>query len=67
MSDIVTVISNVGFPIACVVFMGYYVRELTSSHKLEIEQLTTKIGDMCLSIQKLTDKVEQLINERGEK
>ena len=40
--DFITLVQNVGFPIACVAFLAVYVKELTKTHKEEIAQLTEK-------------------------
>ena len=67
MEEIVNVISNVGFPIACVLLMAYYIRELTNNHKQEVNELTKNLSTMCLSIQQLADKIDILVRkEEGE-
>ena len=65
MDFFVTLVQNVGFPIACVAFLGTYVKELTKAHKEEIAQLTEKLGKQTLTIQKLVDKIDELL--RGDK
>lgn len=37
--DIVQIISNVGFPIACVIGLGWYVKYVTDKHEKEIKEL----------------------------
>ena len=37
--DIVNIISNVGFPIACVIGLGWYVKYVTDKHEHEIKDL----------------------------
>lgn len=59
--DFITFVQNVGFPIACVVFLAVYVKELTKIHKEEIAQLTGKLGKQTLTIQKLVDKIDELL------
>lgn len=59
--DFITLVQNVGFPIACVTFLGIYVKELTNAHKEEITQLTEKLGKQTLTIQKLVDKIDELL------
>lgn len=59
--DFMTLVQNVGFPIACVTFLGIYVKELTNAHKEEIAQLTEKLGKQTLTIQKLVDKIDELL------
>lgn len=57
----IEVVQNVGFPIACVAFLGVYVKELTKAHKEEIKQLSDKLGKQTLTIQKLVDKIDELL------
>lgn len=68
--DITSLISNVGFPIACVIGMAYYIREQQklfkeelasqrAEHKEEVKELTNTIGNNTLVVQKLVDILEQ--------
>ena len=66
-SALTDLITGVGFPIACVLLMAYYIRELTNNHKQEVNELTKNLSTMCLSIQQLTDKIDMLVRkEEGE-
>ena len=52
MSEITTIITTVGFPIAACVAMGWvYVNE--------IKQMTKAITDMTIAVNKLSDKIEE--------
>ena len=53
-TDLLTFINTCGFPIACVLLLAYYVRELTNSHKEEIQQLSEKLDIMSEAISKLS-------------
>ena len=53
-TDLLTFINTCGFPIACVLLLAYYVRELTNSHKEEIQQLSEKLDVMSDAISKLS-------------
>jgi hypothetical protein len=64
--DIVEVISNVGFPIACVIALAYYVREINNQHKTEVDDLRTAIENNTLVITKLIDRLD-LDMKGGEK
>ena len=59
--DFITLVQNVGFPIACVACLAVYVKDLTKTHKEEIAQLTEKLGKQTLTIQKLVDKIDELL------
>ena len=59
--DFITLVQNVGFPIGCVVFLAKYVTYLTKLHKAEVDQLTKKLSEQTLTIQKLVDKIDELL------
>ena len=63
--DFITIVQNVGFPIACVAFLAVYVKDLTKTHKDEVNALTAKLAEQTLTIQKLVDKIDELL--RGDK
>lgn len=50
MGDIVSLISNVGFPIACVICMGMYINTT-------VKELSKTIADNTLVIEKLLTKL----------
>lgn len=62
--EVVNLIQNLGFPIACVVGLGLYVRELTNQHKQEIKELSTAIENNTLIITKL---YERFVDQEDEK
>jgi hypothetical protein len=64
--EIVDIISNVGFPIACVIGLAYYVREINNQHKTEVDDLRTAIENNTLVITKLIDRLD-LEMKGGEK
>ena len=52
MNDIVSIISNVGFPIACVVFMAWYINNtMKENNKI--------LNDLNVTINKLMEKLEK--------
>ena len=66
---VLTAISTVGFPIACCVGMGWYVKyttdknredltTLNTQHKEEMCTVTTAINNNTLALQKLTDRMD---------
>ena len=61
----VELVQNVGFPVACVACLAAYIKDLTKTHKEEIAKLTEKLGKQTLTIQKLVDKIDELL--RGDK
>ena len=57
MSDVVTIISTVGFPIAACVFMGWYVKYINDMHKVEIDKLSEALNNNTIALQRLVDKL----------
>ena len=67
-SSIVTVISQVGFPIAMCLVMAWYVkdtndkhreevRQLNEQHNEEMQQVTAALNNNTLALQRLCDKL----------
>lgn len=61
MDEFVTLISNVGFPIACVIFMWYYMMKMTDAHKEEIDSVKDALNQNTLVLQKLVDKLDKVV------
>lgn len=57
----IELVQNVGFPVACVACLAVYVKDLTKTHKEEIAKLTEKLGKQTLTIQKLVNKIDELL------
>lgn len=66
---IVQIISTVGFPIACCIAMGVYVKyivdkdreevaDLNRQHREEMSEVTTAINNNTLALQSLTDHLK---------
>lgn len=55
---IITLVGSLGFPIAACIAMGFFVREMLSSHREESNKMTEAIQNNTLVIQKLIDKME---------
>jgi hypothetical protein len=62
-SGIVDIISTVGFPIACVVALGWYVKELDKEHKQEVDSLAEQIAKMNVLIEKIIDRIDLVFKE----
>lgn len=58
MQDVITIINTVGFPIACVMFLGFYINKLSSQHKEESEKFAEALNNNTLVLQKLCDKMD---------
>lgn len=61
MEQITSLIATTGFPIAMCMIVCYYVYIKDKSHKEEIDKLSDAVNKQTMSIQKLIDKIEQLI------
>ena len=70
MSNVVQLISTVGFPIVCSIAMGWYVKYTTdknreqidsmnAQHKAEMQTVTSAINNNTLALQKLSDNLEK--------
>lgn len=53
------IISNVGFPIACVIGMALYIKEQQKTHKEEVKELSSAVTNNTLVLQKLVDLLER--------
>ena len=58
-SSIVTVISQVGFPIAMCLVMAWYVKYTNDQHKEEIDKITEALNNNTLAVQKLCERTNQ--------
>lgn len=65
MNEIVTVItnliSNLGFPIACVCVMFYMLNKEREDHKAETAELTKAIQNNTSMMEKVLDRIETLV------
>lgn len=66
MDEVVQLISNVGFPIACCLIMFLYVNKSQEYHKEEISNLTkeykAEISELSTAINNNTSVMQSLIN-----
>lgn len=61
MEQITSLIATTGFPIGMCLIVCYYVYIKDKSHKEEIDKLSDAVNKQTMSIQKLIDKIEQMI------
>ena len=57
-SSIVTVVSQVGFPIAMCLVMAWYVKYTNDQHKEEIDKITEALNNNTLPVQKLCERMD---------
>lgn len=57
MSDVITAVSTVGFPIVMSIILIYFVRDESEKHKQETNDLRQAINSLELAITRLVDKI----------
>ena len=57
MEEIVSIVSNVGFPIACVIVMFWQMEKERESHKEESEKWVEAINNNTKVMEKVLEKV----------
>ena len=55
-------IKDVGFPIAMVLLLMWYIYKSTQQHKEEVTELRKALDNNTLAIQKMSDRLERLDN-----
>ena len=58
-------ITTIGFPIVVCLLAFYYINKQTEIHKSEVDGLKEEINTLCLSLQKLTDSIGELLRKEG--
>ena len=57
-SSIVTIVSQVGFPIAMCLVMAWYIKYTNDQHKEEIDKITEALNKNTLAVQKLCERMD---------
>lgn len=60
-ADAVTLITNVGFPIAVCLMLMWYIKEQAKDHKEETQKFTEALNNNTLVLQSLKDKLDEVI------
>lgn len=58
MADFITIISNVGFPIACCIFLYMHMNKQTELHHEEINILAEAINNNTAAVNQLREKIQ---------
>lgn len=58
MADVVTLVTNLGFPIAICLLLMWYIREITNKHEEETKRFTEALNSNTLVLQKLCDALD---------
>lgn len=74
MDVILQVIQTVGFPIACCIFLGYFIKRQNETYREDVKEITDKYERAIEKFAKSIDKNTQILNaleirltERGNK
>ena len=59
METAIQIINTVGFPIACVIGMAFYIKEQQKTHKEEVKELASAVSNNTLVLQKLVDLLDR--------
>ena len=63
MESIVTMISNLGFPIACCVFLFLQLDKQNKSHQEEFQSLSQAIDNNTIAITKLCERLGKAVDD----
>lgn len=58
-TSVMQFINTVGFPIACVIGMAFYIKEQQKTHKEEVKELSSAVANNTLVLQKLVDLLDR--------
>ena len=58
-SAITTIVSNLGFPIASVIAMFYFLQKEQNSHKEETQKLTEAINNNTLMMERVLERLDE--------
>lgn len=64
-TEITNLISTIGFPIVCCIVMYKQNVELTKYMQEQNSKLTSAIHDMSITLEKMRDKLDSIITEKG--
>lgn len=55
--EIITLVTNMGFPIACCIACFWYINKSQEQHKQEMDKMSEAINNNTLVMQQLIDKL----------
>lgn len=67
MTTITTFISSVGFPIACVIYLFYFINKRDEKQDMKDQQMQEILTNFSLNIQENTLLIKELIKESSDK
>ena len=57
-TNVISVVSQVGFPIAMCLVMAWYIKYTNDQHKDEISKITEALNNNTLAVQKLCERMD---------
>lgn len=63
MTEIVQLISNIGFPIACCVFLFMHLNKSNEQHSQDMKAITEALNNNTQAITKLTERMRGDVDE----
>lgn len=67
MDTFASIVSNIGFPIACVIGLGWYIKYITDKHSKETELLVSKHESEVTKLQESHEKQTKELKESFDK
>ncbi len=59
MNEVVTLITNVGFPIGLTLILLWYIYDSNNKHKEEMDKMSEALNNNTLALTKLIDRLER--------
>lgn len=59
MNEVVTLITNVGFPIGLTLILLWYIYDGNNKHKEEMDKMSEALNNNTLALTKLIDRLER--------
>jgi hypothetical protein len=59
MNEVVTLITNVGFPIGLTLILLWYIYDSNNKHKEEMDKMSEALNNNTLALTKLIDRLEK--------
>lgn len=56
MENIISIIKDIGFPIACVIYMGFYIKKLTDEYRTDIKGVTEQYNEAIKDFRKTLER-----------
>ena len=66
LSTITNLISSIGFPIAISLVLMWYIMKLNESHSNEVKALTNALNNNTVILQRVCDKLDLELDEKGD-